>query len=380
MNICAKEDLKNIDKSNDEININLLETDSIEYSKNQLEILNYLANNPTILNNANKPVNIVIADEKIPYKIFCDICKLHNNIYSGNKMNLLVIHRTRGKTNYSETKLWDIETIIKANSYIYKICNEIKSKNLSPAEAYTYIYLKVSTLTKYSCSKNRSGFSNDQLFAGAFLKEPEFVCAGFTSLVNEIIDTLNMPGLKSTRIACTVRNLENDNTEDHSRLKIEIYDDKYSIDGHFYSDPTWDNVRGDFNIPKYCHMLMAVNCQDDDMSKYDFYDFDEIKKDNDGRQYYKRYYPMYEYMNEPDTPILQQKLEKLIFATMSKTTSKSFDKLYNMLEKMANDSYNAQQIEKFKGSLNSNKLALTKDEAKKIYDKNRMESEEENIF
>ena len=123
MNICAKEDLKNIDKSNDEININLLETDSIEYSKNQLEILNYLANNPTILNNANKPVNIVIADEKIPYKLFCDICKLHNNIYAGNKVNLLVVHRTRGKTNYSETKLWDIETIIKANSYIYKICN-----------------------------------------------------------------------------------------------------------------------------------------------------------------------------------------------------------------------------------------------------------------
>ena len=65
---------------------------------------------------------------------------------------------------------------------------------------------------------------------------------------------------------------------------------------------------------------------------------------------------------------------------MSKTTSKSFDKLYNMLEKMANDSYNAQQIEKFKGSLNSNKLVLTKHEAKKIYDKNRMESKEENIF
>ena len=54
MNICAKEDLKNIDKSNDEININLLETDSIEYSKNKIEILNYIANNRRIINNDNK--------------------------------------------------------------------------------------------------------------------------------------------------------------------------------------------------------------------------------------------------------------------------------------------------------------------------------------
>lgn len=380
MNICAKEDLKNIDNSNDEINIDLLETDSIEYSKNQLEILNCLANNPTILNNANKPVNIVIADEKIPYQIFCDIYKLYKNISQNNRVNLLVTHKTRSKHNSPETKLWYIETIVKANRYIYKICDEIKSKNLSPAEAYAYIYLKVSTLVKYTDSPNRSWCSNDQLFVGAFLKEPEFVCAGFSSLINEIIDTLNMPGLKSTRIVCTVRNLENDNVGDHSRLRIEIDDNKYSINGHFYSDPTWDNVRGDFNIPKYCHMLMAVNSQDDNMSKYEFYDFDEVQKDKEGRPYYNRFYPMYEYLNEQDIPMPQQKLEKLVFTTMSKTSSKGFTELYDLFTTMANESYNAQQIEKFKGSLKSNKLILTKDEAKQIYEDSGITKEKDNIL
>ena len=381
MNICSIDDLKNINNSNEEVNMDLLEENDIDYSKKQLELLSFLSSDSSLLlKNINNHINIKVADEKIPYQIFCDIYKLYKNLNSNNNINIVVAHKTRSKTNSITTKLWDIETIVNANSYIYKICDEIKLKKLSPAEAYTYIYLKVSTLTKYACSTKRSGFSNDQLFAGAFLKEPEFVCAGFTSLVNEIIDTLNMPGLNSTRIACTIKNLDNGNTEDHSRLKIEINDGKYSITGHFYSDPTWDNVRGDYKIPKYCHMLMAVNCQDDDMSKYDFYDFDEIKKDSKGRQYYSRYYPMYEYMDEQDKPMPQQQLEKLVFTTMSKTTSKNFNELYKLFTKMANESYNAQQIERFKGSLNSNQLVLSKDEAEKIFDNNKIINDHEIVF
>lgn len=361
---------ENFDEQIDEnkkLIIDLL-NDNKEYSPEKLQqLLNFINNCENYKNKLNN-VEIIVANERIPYNVFEIVTQLYQKSKKLFTVNLAVKHYDNyNRKNSETTKLWDIETIINANKYINEICTIIKNNNLSPAEALAYIHLRVSKVALYQSSENRTWSSNDQYLAGAFMKKPEFVCAGFASLEKQIIDELNMPELKCDILSIDLRKKDGStNFESHARLIINITDKKYGINGHFYSDPTWDNVPKE-QTPRYTHMFMPINCHEFGKSKYEYDEDAYIYKKVDKYEQRLEDFPLYfAFCNEYPVFLQQDKLEEIVFNTMSKTSNKSFNDLYSLLGEMAKNTHD-NQIERQYRDKYSPTLQLGKQDAQKIY-------------
>ncbi len=357
-----------VEKMIDGNNLTLdLVNDEKEYEKGKVDLLNFFLQNGKKYVGNLQNVNIIVANERIPYSIFEIVERLNKKYGETFNFNFLVKHYDNYNRKSSEiSKLWDIETIIKANSYIDSICATIKNKNLTPMEALAYIHLKVSKITTYNASNKREWFSNDQYFAGAFMKSPEFVCAGFASLEKQIIDELNMPGLKCDKIAVEYMKKDTLEYENHARLLIDIKDNKYDINGHFFSDPTWDNV-GKECEPVYTDLFLPLDCHEYNKSKFD-YDENASIYIPVGKYEHRIQDIQLDFLFNGEKPnyLKQEKQEEIIFNTMAKTSNKSFNDLYTMLSKMAEGTYKNQVIKQYK-YFESADLKMSKQTAKEIY-------------
>ena len=313
-------------------------------------------------------VNLIVFDEMLDENEYAMLGEFYQKYKDKLNINVLVSHKRQNYPNDDMAeKTWNLSTIISANNYIYEICDYIKKKDLSPLESLAYVHMKVQKLAKYTPSQEKSWHSSDQYFVGAFLENAEFVCAGFCDLEYNILKKLDIKGLDCNIFSCTFCNFDKNSNENHARLKLNLCDKKYDICGHFYSDPTWDNDSL-CEVAKYCHMLMSHNCHE--MStKYDFYNFEDVNKDENNRLCYTKFYPEFEYLNESDKPIDQKVIESAIFSMLSKTSEKTFDELYCLLERMASETFVEQKVRKFRGSFCQENLLLKKDEAYKIYKK-----------
>lgn len=350
------------------IEISLLDKDNTKYCQEKIELLEQFAG---ILKDKDIcKVDIVLLNERIPFEVFLKIKKFYEKTKDCVETNLIVEHKSLNKS-ITEKKLWDIDTIIKANDYIETVCNTIKQKNMSPAEALAYIHFCTSSIAKYQISKQQSWISDDQIFCGAFKNTPEFVCAGCVSLFYEIVKTLNMPQLQCDMIALTTNDLDNGKIEDHCRLKIKLVDKKYDIDDEFYDDPTWDMVDFD-KISKYSHLFMPKDCHEENKSKFDFFDFDEKITNEQSELRYKRFYPETEWTNQTTVPLKQLIIEKIVFCVLCKTTNQSFEKTYAQMELMAKASFDEQRLKRYKSTLKSNALQMDKKIAKKIFCENKI--------
>lgn len=319
-------------------------------------------------NNGYETVNLVVFDEMLDKNEYAMLSEFYQKYKDEFDINVIVKHVRQNYPNDDIVeKVWDLQSVIRANKYIYDICDYIKKKNLSPLESLAYVHMKVQKISEYTPSVNRSWHSDDQYFVGAFLDKAEFVCAGFCDLEYNILKKLDLKGLECKVMSCNFYNFDKNTSDNHARLKLYICDDKYNICGHFYSDPTWDNDNL-CDVAKYCHMLMSHECHE--MSnKYDFRDFEEMSKDENNRTCYSKFYPEFEYLNESDKPILQKTIESAVFEMISKTSEKSFDELYCLLERMAKETFLEQKSRKFRGSFCQENVLLKKDEAYKIYKK-----------
>lgn len=350
-------------KNAKELNISLLNENNDDYSTKQIDLLKQLTS--MIKDNDNiKTINIRVLSEKISHEILDILKQLDKKASPFAEINILTTHHY--KILHTENKIWNVKTIIDANSYIENICKKIKQKNLSPAEALSFIHLQIQSLVKYSPSKQTSWCSNDQLFVGAFLEKPEFVCLGRCSLMKHIIDTLNLNELSCNIVALTTFNLETSVKEEHARLHILLKDKKYHIDDEFYDDATWDCIDETDEI-KYAHLFMPKNCHLEDMSKYDFYNFDYkvITKNNEHK--YVRFEPFNEWSTEVVKPLEQKLIEKIVFASIVKTSNDSLESLYDKMQKMAKASFEEQKTKKYKFALNQPELAMTKQQALQLY-------------
>lgn len=366
--------LSNIDgqiDENGEAIVSLLNSERTGFSKHKLEFLKWLEHNANDVKDKVSSLILLVPNEYLPYNDFAKI----NDFYRATKGTLnttLAVVHTYDSCKILVKKLWNIETIIRANLYIQSIVNNIKKSNLSPAEALAYIHFKVSSIVKYTPSARQSSYSNDQLFVGAFLKKPEFVCAGYASLEKQIIDALNMDGLKCTKIGVSFQNNRNRTFGRHARLKIEMDDPKYKIKGHFYSDPTWDIPDID-KAHKYCHLLMPKNYHDYGLTKYYYYNFDEYNIVGQNDQVLNSYNPRNEGLTEPNDPLPQKTLETIMFCALAKAINFSYPQLVMTMKKMAQASFREQRVREYKGSLKSEELSLTLDEMKELYDKAKLE-------
>lgn len=346
---------------------------------------NNSSENLKLLNNFfpkdNTPIVIKAFDEKLTKEEFSVL----NNLYKNNpKSDIKVDVYHKKLSGVCANKIWELSTVLDANKFINDVCNVIKSKKLSPMEALAYIHICVQKVVPYNASKVRSWCSNDQFFVGAFLKNTEFVCAGYSSLENEIIKSLNFENLSSKQFSCKFTMFDgiNKQPENHSRLQIYVDDKKYNIKGHFYSDPTWD-ITNKTDAPKFCHLLMSKSCHEFMSRKFDYFEFYISEKTKSGEVRDTAYYPEFEFLDEQSKPQDQLVMEKIIFNTLSKITSKSFDKLYNTFCDIISTTYDEQIDKKMVGSFNSKVPLLSKNDAKQIfenYNKNTQNLEKNDIF
>lgn len=324
-----------------------------------------------------KEINLIVPYERLPKKEFAEICKFAEVVNQKLKVNICVNHRRIDqKFNYDKTEQvnWDIDTIIKANTEIDKVCDFIKERNLSPLEALAFIHEYVGSVAEYNVSNapNHSWKEKDQLFAGAYMKLPEVICAGYSSLEREIIHSLNMPGLK-----CEVVSIEYDDEDEmehfsHARCYIEVNDTKYKINQSCFDDPTWDRKTKDTIGTYNCFALSNKFYKEELNNRYRYrcpY-FTKLNRNNFQFEIVD-YDPSKDEYNKGENNIDQSLIEKVYFSMLQKIDhNKSFREIYRIIEGKTECSAMYQKKYKYNGYFKSDTPELTKQEARSIYDKN----------
>lgn len=345
---------------------------NISTQNDNYEIIKYLVKHSQKIEKNIEIINLNLPYEMIPKKDFETICDFAS-MFSNARCNILVEHRYIEDDRFIDKTgivMWDLQTIIKANKSIYKVCDFIEKSKFSPFEAFAFIHQYVSTIAKYNSSTvGGTWLSHDQFFPGAFFDLPEVICMGYSSLEKEIIDTLNMTGLKCDIVAMSFYNKDKQSTDKHARCIIRVLDEKYGINQSCYDDPTWDNSE---DICKYAHFAMNKDCHDrktNDKYQYNYPDLIDLSPKQ--TKTVKDLTSRWEY-NKSENPISQLQIEKAYFNVLLKTNPNlNFNESYDLLSKMAEQSYKEQTFRRFKGNLTQENLLLSKDMARAISSKNK---------
>ncbi len=172
-----------------------------------------------------------------------------------------------------------LNSVLKYKKMIKNIAKFVEKTNLSPLESYLLIY-EICSQNYFNfpegVSKKINGFLHDNIknlkhshpklyslisnsnkktlqllnnyFQDEYIAKPSsicsvvesgnIICAGYSYIMKEIIDYLNIPELQ-----CAIcENLLSDKVETspHQNNLIKIYDDKYNVDGVYFSDLSQD--------------------------------------------------------------------------------------------------------------------------------------------
>ena len=375
-NVENKFDIKQVMLNNEpdifyNLKIDLVDKDKMNNQK--LSLIDYLTDNIEKLKPKLKFINLFIPYEKISKKEFVHFYKLYQKTKDIIPCYVYVNHEVIDDEIFrhdKETIHWELKTIIKANREIDKVCNFIKNNNFSPFEALAYIHNYVSNVANYNISDPLKfyWYGADQYFAGAYKDLPEVVCAGYSSLMKEIIDNLKMPELSCELISVELKHLKKNFTAKHSRCFIKIKDDKYGLDQTVFDDPTWDNDK-DAKCSKYTHFAMPNDSHEDKKNGnykfYPLYHYSFPKNKNvvdviDFNEYQN-------FRNNSKNQIDQKMVETAYANIMHKTCPKQKpSEIYSALKQIAQESYKEQVERQFIGNITQQKLVLTRKEVYEI--------------
>ena len=239
--------------------------------------------------NKNNQVKIAVLDKNILNQALMDLGYFDSN--SEKYDNITIIPKSIKKDNISIKKYLEYEQLL------YTIVEP--AMNMSPFEKYIYAYDIVKRFKKYNTPKkdnknidnlpsevytNIKSYSRDLY---QILDNDYIVCVGFANFLGDLltklgIDNIDLPvfvDVSSTKATKQIdiskdewKNLTpeekhklitkqqsyipKDDFSGHRRLMVHIKDEKYGIDGIYYSDPTWDNFI-ERNI--YAHAIMTEN-------------------------------------------------------------------------------------------------------------------------
>lgn len=359
--------LSNLDNSSFILNVTI--------NNDNYDTIKYLIKHSQSIKDCVEVINLNLPYEMIPKDDFEAIYNL-GVMLPKTRCNVIVNHRYIEDDRFIDktgSVMWSLPTIIKANKAIHDICNFIKANNFSPFEAYAYIHDYVSTIAQYNISSaGGTWLSHDQFFPGVFFDLPEVVCMGYSSLEKEIIDTLNMPGLKCDIVSVSFYNKDKYSRDDHARCLVRVLDNKYGINQSCYEDTTWDNIDASQDcVSMYAHFAMDINCHERKQNdKYEYYAPSLIELKPKHTKNVVDITCAYEY-NKSINPVSQLQIERAYFNMLVKSKpNESFNSLYVLLAKMAKKSYDEQVFRRFKGNLVQENLLLTKEEAKIIFNQN----------
>ena len=217
----------------------------------------HIKNNTTIILNAN---NSNIIDEG---KYYQDVITVINRLKEINR-NYTVRIKVTNRQLLKESNILrllpkNINLNIDNDDYIYNLneykleekklddmISKIRNANLSPLETYLAVY---DTVKKYKPYKESDNNPNESRKLKYILSDnnPYIVCAGFSKLLTELLNKVNIPS-KHISVMIDTSYEKGMTVEEkvisyakHARNLIKLDDDKYNIHGYYLADSTWDN-------------------------------------------------------------------------------------------------------------------------------------------
>lgn len=136
------------------------------------------------------------------------------------------------------------EEYLEEDRKLNDLVKDIKDADLSPYEKYIAVYNIVKKYKPYKESDNKE----ESRFLKYILDNEYMVCVGYSNLLEALlgkvgIDSVEMGvAVDSSYDAGFTQEEKVVKREGHSRLLVNIDDDKYGIHGIYVADPTWDNI------------------------------------------------------------------------------------------------------------------------------------------
>lgn len=228
------------------------------------------------------------------------------------------------------------------------------AKNLSPFEKYIYAYDIVKKFKKYKEHKK------DKMKARRIydiLNNNYMVCVAYSDLLGDLLDKLGIENMElhaevglqpykastqlkkkykekwkeidqqeKNKLIDEQRNFIPDSWGAHSRRIVHIVDEKYGINGLYFSDPTWDN---DLENNSYNHLLMTS---------------DEVLTSNKKFKFERSYYELLysstvkEFNNKLNTILNRTKITQ--YNTYERELQFLIDQIFSTIKKLDIDFYN----------------------------------------
>lgn len=191
-------------------------------------------------------------------------------VYINNNFDIETVEKFKKYPNVSffegNLGLSDTNAVISVHDYLEKkklyklIIDDLKTKDFSELEQFICLYNIVKNFKSVKEFKGSKGLldAQDSRNTTLILNNNYIVCSGYAHLLTELVRELNNPNLKLATIAV-------DFNGPHCITKTYIKDEKYDINGKYFSDPTFDRrIRIDKETNKewiardiYNHMLMS---------------------------------------------------------------------------------------------------------------------------
>lgn len=246
----------------------------------ELAYLNYIGDNTTL--DISQNVNIFDIVKKL------ESCNKKNDIIYDLPSNKEEFNKKLIQENINYQNLYirigfdtySLKEYLEYEKMLYSFVEP--AQKLSPFEKYIYAYDIVKKFKKYKENK-KDKMKSRRLYD--ILDNNYMVCVGYSKMLGDLLNKLEIEniehsidvGLKPYKALAQLKkkykdewnklsNIEKQNlintqknyipetTSGHSRRLIHLVDEKYNINGLYFSDPTWDN---NLKENSYNHLLMT---------------------------------------------------------------------------------------------------------------------------
>ena len=247
-------DLQNLDALVIDSSISEKEIDNFKYIGNKLKrcSINVKDNSTDTFNKLK-----IIVDKLVDKNIETTL-KINNKDNFPLDMFRDVKYINKLNVSYG-TENVDISLFIKGEDILNSAVKEIKESNLSPFERYISVYNITKRFKEY---KEYPGDSVDEKLQARNVYSTLFndymVCAGYAKMLKALCDKIDIP---CACVSCVMDISEGYKEEEfgtelgaHQRNIVYLKDEKYNLDGYYFSDACWDN---DLEHDKYLHVALT---------------------------------------------------------------------------------------------------------------------------
>ena len=222
----------------------------------------------------NKVIHIYSENDEKLLEDYDNFYNIISKIKENGQKNKIII-KIKNRNKFSKSKLYNsnfdfmiegldvepykLEELKKEDELLNLMVADIKDSNYSLFEKYIAAYNIVKKFKKYLENKDDKTQSRN---IRKILNNDYMVCVGYTNLLQELLERLEIPTYKYN-VSADI-SYDNDFTTEektvelvgHARIILNINDPKYGIKGFYVADPTWDN---DLENDYYNHALMTFD-------------------------------------------------------------------------------------------------------------------------